>query len=252
MNKIVVGIPYVSSGSQGRELEFAIKGWKKHFKEDFRLIVVGDYHPAIDKESVEWIRCPRLNPVKDQYLPALDVVHKMMVLSKHVDLAPDFIWSNDDIYAVNDFTLNDVRILKKLSDEMPGNANSSNGWSRMMHRTKTALADKGLPVRNFSLHLPMYYEWDKLVSLIKEYDMEHVSYSFSNMYFNTYFPDKQPLVLNNELDSIKLGVYKKNPDFRAIKKAFSTKIWINNSVEGWCPELERMLDNHFINHFIGF
>ena len=42
MDKILVVIPYWAPGAQGHELELAVTGWRKHFKEDYHIVIVGD------------------------------------------------------------------------------------------------------------------------------------------------------------------------------------------------------------------
>ena len=101
---IVVGIPYFAAGAQGRELEFAVAGWRRHFKERHIIAIVGDHHPVCDSgDDIVFIDCPRIAPVDGQYLPALDVINKILHLRDAFPASEGFVWSNDDIYAVNDF-----------------------------------------------------------------------------------------------------------------------------------------------------
>ena len=59
-NKVLVVIPYLASAAQGRELEFAVAGWRKHFKENFLIVVVGDYHKVCSTgDDIFFIPCPR-------------------------------------------------------------------------------------------------------------------------------------------------------------------------------------------------
>ena len=46
---IHVLIPYIRQESQGNELELAIAGWIRHFKETFRITVIGDHHPCVER-----------------------------------------------------------------------------------------------------------------------------------------------------------------------------------------------------------
>ena len=43
----LVVIPYLASAAQGRELEYAIAGWRRHFKEDFLIVLTGENLPHI-------------------------------------------------------------------------------------------------------------------------------------------------------------------------------------------------------------
>ena len=75
--EILVVIPYLAKEAQGRELELAVTGWRKHFKEPYHIVVVGDHDPIVDTgDDITFIECPRIDPVPGQYLPHLDMVHK--------------------------------------------------------------------------------------------------------------------------------------------------------------------------------
>ena len=75
--------------------------------------------------------------------------------------------------------------------------------------------------------------------------MEHNSYIFEDLYFNIFFSDRVPAQLHIDYDNFKCGVYRANPRINYIEKAFKDKIWIQNSVEGWIPELDKMLSDYY-------
>ena len=151
----------------------------------------------------------------------------------------------DDCYAVNDFDMSDVMCLKQKANDVTSSIVSPNGWQRDKAKTKMALAAKGLPTRNFTTHLPQWFEWDKLEKLWNEYDMENESYVMEDLYYNTYFPTRVPLQLHIDFDNFKCGVYRPNPRMYYIEKAFNSKIWIQNSNAGWIPALDKMLANYY-------
>ena len=245
-DKILVVIPYFAGGTQGRELEYAVAGWRKHFKEDFQIVLVGDYHPVVDTgDDITFIECPRIDDVPGEYRAHLDHVHKF---KKVMDAYPDmkgFIYTCDDIYAVNDFDMVDVLVLKEREREISATLDSPNAWRRNNAKTKQLLIKEGLPTRNFVCHLPVYYEKDKLLEIYDRYDCEHNSYVVEQLYFNTYFRDRIPLHLNIDFDNYKCGINRPNPRLRYIERAFKEKVWITNSVEGWIPALDRMLADYY-------
>lgn len=244
---IIVGIPYLDSGAQGRELEYAIAGWHKHFKEDdFLVVVVGDHHPAVDLyDRTMHIPAPRVAPVEGEYLPAIDIINKMQVLRKAFPKHKGFVWTNDDIYAVNNFDLSDIKFLKMLEPTVRFSEADSNPWKACMARTRRVLTMCGYNARSFALHLPCWYEWDKALSIINEYDLRHKSLNFQGLYFNIYYGDRVPFRLNAEHDNIKCGVYSETPSLSDLQKALKSKIWINNSVTGYVPELVKVLEGHY-------
>lgn len=235
---IIVGVPYLASGAQGKELQFAIDGWLKHFKEDnYLVVVIGDRIPArIVSDKVINLLVERVPGVDGEYRPALDIVNKMKVLHDAFPEQEGFVWSHDDIYAVNNFDLADIKFLKMLEPDLRFSTSDANPWKVMMARTRGVLEAQGLPTRNFALHLPCWYDWGKLSALIEKYDLSRHSFSIQSLYFNTYFPDRIPFQLN-ATDNIKFGLYGKTFSKEAFRRALRTKIWINNSVAGFSEEI---------------
>ena len=115
-------------------------GWRKHFKEPYHIVVVGDHDPIVDTgDDITFIECPRIDPVPGQYLPHLDMVHKFR---KVMDAYPDtdgFIYACDDMYAVKDFTLDTVKALKMEDDAgvIPDfDYRKETGWWRDLGKTR--------------------------------------------------------------------------------------------------------------------
>lgn len=243
----IVAIPYLASGAQGRELENAVAGWVKHFKEKFRLIIVGDWAPIVKSghPGINFLECPRVKDIPGEYLPAIDIIRKMQYLHENYPDSAGCIWAADDIYAVNDFDFADVRFLKMLQPSMKFSLDDGNPWKRMMARTENVLSENGFPTHNYAVHLPCWYEWDKLEQIISRYDLRHRSLSVQSLYFNTWFSGRIPFRLNNETDNIKYGVYSHYPSVKEIDQAFKTKIWINNSVTGYDEILMDRLAEHY-------
>lgn len=245
---IIVAIPYLAKGAQGDELEWAIAGWEQHFKEkNFTIVIVGDNHPCISRyDNALYLSAPRVAPVEGEYLPALDIINKMTLLCKTFPLARGIVWSADDIYAVNNFDLSDIKFLKMLEPDLQGFALSDpNPWRAMMARTREALSAEGYPTRNFALHLPCLYDCDKLTQMIDKYDLRRRSLSVQSLYFNIYYGDRVPFRLNSATDNLKLGIYTKHPTLDDIRAAFRSKIWLNNSVVGFVPEFYHELEKHY-------
>lgn len=244
---IYVVIPYFAAGAQGRELEYAVCGWRKHFKEKFHIVVVGDYHPIVDTgDDISFIECPRIGEVPaTEYRPHLDMVNKFLKFMEAYPEAEGFIYACDDMYAVNDFDIIDVKALKQHKPMIPSEMSDGNAWKRDNARTKIALLNEGLPIRDWVCHLPVYYEKDKLLAIYDKYGCREKSYVVEQLYFNTYFGNRTALQLHIEYDNYKCGVYRQNPRMWMIEDAFKKKIWITNSPEGWIPELDQMLSKYY-------
>ena len=244
--KVLVVIPYLAKEAQGRELEYAIAGWRKHFKEDYLIVVVGDHHPIVDKgDDIYFIDCPRVTPIEGEYTCHLDHVKKFRKVMEVFPEATGFIYTCDDMYAVNDFDLVDVKLLKVRENEIKAGFDSPNEWSRNNAKTKAVLVKEGLPLRNYVCHLPVYYECDKLKAIYDKYDCDNNSYVVEQLYFNTYFPTRIPLVLDIDYDNFLCGVRRSNPRIWYIEEAMHRKIWLQNSIEGWIPAFENILKGHY-------
>lgn len=244
--KILVVIPYLAKEAQGRELEYAVAGWRKHFKEDYLIVLVGDHHPVADSgKDIYFIDCPRVTPIAGEYTCHLDHVKKFRRVMEEFPDAPGFIYTCDDMYAVNDFDLTDVKLLKVRENDIKVNENTTNEWAKNNAKTKAVLVGLGLPTRNFVCHLPVYYECKKLQAIYDKYDCAHNSYVVEQLYFNTYFPTRIPLVLDIDYDNFLCGVRRSNPRIWYIEEALGKKIWLQNSIEGWVPALENILKQHY-------
>lgn len=120
----------------------------------------------------------------------------------------------------------------------------SNGWARDMWKTKQLLVREGLPHVNYTTHLPQWYSWTRLERIWKKYDMEHNSYVIENIYYNVYQSPIPPELLNNDTDTIRLGVWRAGLPMSEFRAKTENKIWVVNSVEGFSLTLQDFLEEH--------
>ena len=246
-DSILVVIPWLKAESQGKkhpELAYAVAGWQKHFKEKHRIIVVGEDDPKM--KGVEWIPSPRVPEKEGQYRQHLDYVSCFRKVRKAYPDSRGFIFVADDCYAVNDFDLIDVMQIRCNGDDIFCTADDPNAWKRDKAKGKAVLVAERYPTRNYTTHLPQWYDWDKLAALWDKYDMDNESYLMEDLYYNIFYQHNRPENVNNiDNDRIKCGVYRSNPRLEYIERAFSEKLWITNSPEGWIPFLEDKLAEHY-------
>lgn len=245
MNKYLVVIPYCSDGAQGREIEYAVAGWRKHFKEDYLIVLAGENHPVTGTgDDICCVESQRVNRIEGQSRQHLDYVS---CLKKVHSVFPDtngYIMVADDVYAVNDFDFADVRFLKSANGEIFSVANPFNIWEVDKVKTRKELLDAGYPIHNYTTHLPEWYEWDKVHAIWERFHMDEISHTIEDLYYNIYFKDRIPFKLNDD-DNLKAGFYDIDIEDRVLDMAFERKIWITNSPEGWCPKLEERLKQHY-------
>lgn len=249
MRETLIVIPFLASGAQGNEIEYCIEGWYRHFKEPFRIAIIGDFPEALRRyHDFDFIPCPRIPSPDDpdMYHPHLDLVNKFTQAANAYRAKYDgFIFSCDDYYAVNDFGLGEVLTPKINGWEIVGDANHPNGFKRDKARTAAVLRENGYPTMNWTTHLPVYFEFDKLLEIFRRFDMRRRSLVIEDMYFNIYQGTRKPFLLDVLADPFKLGIYTSEPDPAMIRMAFRDKVWITNNPTGWVPALKDALEEYY-------
>ena len=246
--QVLVVIPYLAKEAQGRELEFAVAGWRKHFTEPHLVVIVGDQHPAVKLPGVCWIPCPRIEHDEldlDNYTPHLDHVHKFRKVREYFPNHEGFIYACDDMYAVKDFDLAAVKAPKIVGKDMGGTITHPNGWVRDKAKTRLLCQVEGWPVWNWVCHLPVYYEWDKLFAVYDTYGCDKNSYIVENIYFNKYEADYCEPMLINGRDGVRCWLTNRQEDQALIDNDFSGCTWCCNTTNGWSEKMERALERHY-------
>ena len=243
--KYLVVIPYCSKGAQGRELEYAVAGWRKHFMEDYLIVLAGEDHPITKTgDDICCVESERVAEAEGQWRPHLDYVSCLRKVHEAFPDSEGYIMVADDCYAVNDFDFADVRFLKALPEDIFACANPFNGWEVDKVKTRKTLLDNGYPIHNYTTHLPEWYEWEKVEALWNRFHMDEESRTIEDLYYNIYFKDRIPFFLA-EGDNLKAGIYTDGVDDAFLRDAFSRKIWVTNSPLGWTPLLEQKLKEHY-------
>lgn len=243
----IVVIPYNGNGAQGNELKLAIRGWVTHFcHSNFKIVLVGENLPK-EFDGHDWMvfmESKRVPERAGSYRQHLDYVNCFLkVYERFGDQTSGFIFTADDVYAVNDFDLADVQVLKAHASSFCGDPTSTNGWKRDMAKTRALLDREFLPCVNYTTHLPQWYDWERLLMIYALYSMRTESYVFENVYYNHYCGRRLPELLDGN-DRYRLGVWSKD-DVKKVPEAMLHKIWIVNSVDGWSRELEDRLCKHY-------
>lgn len=237
----LVVIPYKAERAQGNELMLAVRGWMKHFKEQFRMVVVGDVDglefPELEGGCLEigvlHHECKTDNP-------PLDIVAKLLAFVQEYPEAENFILTNDDIYPVNDFDITEVKLLK-ADGLLTSNKKCGELYALNRGKTLKMLQEKKLPVFDYGSHLPMFFEVEKLLSVIETYGLDKEAMLISSLYFNTVYPDRVPLLLDMGRDHLKVIVGRKNADLRLLREYIPRKVFVNNSELGWSEDLEKVI-----------
>ena len=239
----LVVIPYKASEPQGNELYLAIRGWLKHFKERFRIVIVGDkpgdWNHGLPENVSEIAHLPHICQTAN---PPLDIVAKLQEVIAAYPEYPGFILTNDDIYPVNDFDITEVKLLKS---DGPLTDRKSTGNLYAENRTKTLklLQAEQRSVYDYGCHTPVYLEAAKFLELVEKFNLTESAYLITSLYFNYFYPNRIPIKLELEYDNLKAGVYRQNANLARLREIKSRKIWINNSVSGWSDQFAAIIAN---------
>lgn len=276
-NKTLVVIPWLASAAQGDELRLAVTGWQKFFRDPYQIVIVGDnprklegglldqvkhLHPIDTVITPEYlaqvednfwrgiyrfddgtifIPCPRIAPVPGQYTPALDHINKFRRVRGAFPDTDGFIYTCDDIYPVAPFTLDDVKVPKypeiATTDLNSWNRKHEDWWDAREY-TAHLCRQAGLPVRDWVCHVPVYYEWDKLIDIFDRFDADHMSIIPENIYFNMYADIKGAQDAREWRDEVKGS----SPG--GIRPIGTVK-FVTNQNSGWSERLESMLKKHY-------
>lgn len=234
-----VVIPFLAKAAQGKELLYALRSMEKYFREDFRVIIIGDRPEWISEEV---IHIPHSCISKN---PQIDVIDKIKTVVGSEEVNEKFIWTNDDIYFVSPVSLADIATLKIVGDlkNMP---KAGTVYATNREKTIALLEAAKLPTLNFETHLPVEFEKEKIVQLFEEFaQLQEGGYLFSSVYFNRFFPDWKPILLDWTKDNWMLRVVSSNPDPALFRKFVNMSKFLNNSENGYSPFIEKYLETKF-------
>ena len=233
---LLVVIPYRKKEAQGNELELAVKGWKKYFKEDFQIVIVGDNEEYLPEDVIHvHHECIIDNP-------PLDIVSKLREVMLRFPQAENIILTNDDIYPVNDFSLTEIQLLR-VDGLLTDKKNTGKLYSENRLRTMNLLEKEGRSLYEYGTHTPVFLEVEKLLALFEKYSMDTEAYLITSLYFNTYFSARVPFVHHLENDNFKVGVCRPDANLRRLKELIPRKIWVYNSVAGWNEDFQRIIED---------
>ena len=245
--KYIVVIPYLPGAGQGRELEYAVAGWRRHFKERFDIVVVGDGVTGRIPDGCIPVESPRVPERAGHYRQHLDYVSCLRRVHEAYPKSRGYIRVADDCYAVRDFDFLDV-VTRKCIGEIGKNPIAIPGsWQGDQRRTRDLLEREGLPLVNYTTHLPQWFEWSKIEALWERYGMDTTSYVDELLYYNIYDGDRAAINVHTEEQPYKCGVYRSNPRIDYIERCIGRRIWITNSPVGWVPQLDAILNKYYFD-----
>jgi len=231
---IHIVIPYRHASAKGDELIYALRAWQKFFPLS-RIVIIGDIHPKLDQNSIEYI------PFKETSKnPQINTAAKMLAIIESKVVPDYFIWSNDDIYPVTTLTISEIDL---ITAEGPLKARGSDGglFRKNSARTVAALKKEGITDGfDYVTHTPVGFWKDKLRDVIKKFGADKEGHLIATLYFNYVWNGHRPVIIDNGVNPNHKGtqsyvacVFNGKVSDRKLEQAFSERKFINHNDAGY-------------------
>lgn len=237
--------PFFQREAVWEELRYSLRSIEKHLKCDFRVVIVGDLPECIDLGKVLYIPHQRIEGVKENTLA--DAITKMLLYCNNPDAADTFIRMYDDIYLLNDVTLDDIAHPKMMYDlsEMPLQYGT---WWGQLRRTLETLQAHHAPTMSYESHFPDLFNKEWMLYVLKEYDALERRLLITSLYFNSigYFEtaleyeEARGIQFYNDVDNRFYTSSGGN-----LEKKCAGKIYLNHNNSGLTQNLKSFLMNRF-------
>ena len=229
---IDIVIPHVLNRFWPEKLQYVLRSFELHFKEEFNMHIIG--HLPATYKNIGHI------PFHDDLTK-----HTEYNLGKKLKIAAArfdrFIWTYDDIYLLQPMTLEDIAMprvneyLALYSMEQ----RRSGPWFDLLWKTFDRCLELGLPGFSFETHLPYFFESGKLQKALNLFNIERGEHLAKSAYSNLYFPGRENLVWDHE----KVVFYAKedfdrNPHFGKAK-------FLNHNATGLTKGLQEKIKSLF-------
>lgn len=245
-------IPYLKSEAAGDELRYALRSWDQNFREDFRVIVIGDREDWFSPDIVhiphdphlvlEDCACPAPSMIRN---PQADINHKLFTAITAESLTGEVIYTNDDIFLLAATHMPDLQVLKSFKEDLIESSTRDTLYAKNNRATAKRLQEQGLPVTRYGTHMPMVFDAEKLIDVIEKYEALDHGYPIESLYFNELYPDARPIKISGDRTGQILGsAYRHDIDPKAIEEVFATRKFLNCNNKGWFAILPQ-LEKHF-------
>lgn len=249
---ITLLIPYLQSEAAGEELKYALRSWEKNFKEQFKVIVIGDREDWFSNEitHIEHFRHQIFDKGRRKEIanPQADVAHKLFTAITTGLVKGKFILSNDDIYVLGDQTLGVIEMLKTFGNLTKLAGKPGGLYRENALRTAKLLQATGKPTVRYGTHTPVVLEAEKLLEVLITYKCVEQGTLVSSLYFNHFYPDARGTIgITGGPECTWLAsVYRPDPNKALLESAFKTRYYINCNSAGW-EALKPYLEKEFPN-----
>ena len=191
MSKVIIIIPYVKPMYESVDtLGLALASIKRFFKDDYEVRVVGQQPEPNDDERVRWMDISERG--ESQHT---DMVRRIIyALGYEKECPKEFVLWHDDMFAVNDVEMEELRQPRAITDLILSAPDSDNYYMRDMHYTLEALRSNGISyIYNYTIHCPVVYDTGKFMGLVERFSLQTRPLDFEMLYFNLHHRNPEVL-----------------------------------------------------------
>ncbi len=160
--------PYIIPNSPvfGWELMYSIRSIYKNYKDPFTITIIGEIPNWINTSEVKCIQFD--NNHYGKRVAARTNQKLLLAADAYSDVYDNILWMNDDVYLVNECSLDDFKVPRYISDKLKytDSKKGLNTFKKLMRYTWFQLKELGKPNNfNYANHCPIYYESKRLKEL---------------------------------------------------------------------------------------
>ncbi len=244
---IDVYYPYFQREAKWEELRYSLRSLEKHLQAEFRVWIVGDLPGWIDPTAVHFIPHKRCEGMQEN--TTYDAISKILLFISHPDTSLYFIRMYDDIYLLQNADLVEIGQFRAMYDwkSLPEKHGTGTWWEQL-RRTLRFVTRKGYHGWNTETHLPELFNKEKLKWAIDIYDALKNRLLTSTLYFNTFYPNIEPLLFSKEY-AIQFYDNHDNQFYTSsegnLQEKCKGKMYLNHNDKGLNENLKKFLMQRF-------
>ena len=181
---------YWEGAADGEELRYSIRSAEKHVWDAKDFVICGDkprwWHGP-------FIPSPRFNKQdaksefgSGRFAKWIDSAVKLQRIIDSDLVTSQFLWMYDDTFLLKPCSVSALAKPRAGGVLVAGDAKTqaNRSWREVRRRTHVALSQRGLPVRDYSTHLPVTYDKAKLQQTLTEFECRRKARCVESLYMN--------------------------------------------------------------------
>lgn len=185
---------YWAGGADGDELRYSIRSATKNLADLKNVAICGDIPDWFTGDSIhspKWTKRDNMREFRTRkWAKWIDSIVKLRRIIDDDRITDRFLWMYDDTFIVRPTSIADLEtpcVGGTLRTNERGNL-----WRAARRRTAQALADRGLPRRDYSTHYPLVFTKSKLLQTIEEFECDTRPRVIESLYGNQHATRTRP------------------------------------------------------------